>query len=671
MRSFEHPGERRIFVLTPQFGATMRFGCVAMCVSIALPIAGATSLVRGEPDSSDPDTRCATLEDFYGETGNQFRAALELYTHEPTPSTPSGFTGFGVAVDDMVVSWKETRLDEDSHTHCASGGECATLETASAVSFEGVSVVALTVTDKTPYDPVHNVNDCNGDGDYTDPTDDQDCNDNGIPDVTVKLTSSAEVAGEIAVLDRIAPGSPVYKASFPYSTLYDSPGTLFVQQVGTAVPQIVARYEDRNDGTGSRCKNALDPSQEGFIIATTDIYITSGRISVQTYKVNNVSLCSLTVGTTDKPCVTNADCGVGEGLCNSCSLLPAKPCDPAATSGSQYCAPATQGVCTSTAGRGDPDGFADTNETIDFAVQFANKSGVDVDDLTATLGTNSPYIECISRSFPFAVIEGPVEFRLGSPPTETERFAGQEPYKRMAIPRRFAIAAKEVSVEQFQRFLKLAKITIDRYQVPPGVLNKFSPDPEGPWIAPDWYTAAHYCNWLSEQAGLPKDERCYIPNEAGAYAEGMSIPADVLQRRGYRLPTEAEWEYACRSGAVTSRYYGNSIALLDAYARYQANSKDRAWACGSLLPNDLGLFDMLGNVYEWCQDAEIASRLWNKGIFNDRITRSEFINEKTPRIFRGGSFNYVPAVVRSADRVRLAPASRYNLGGFRPSRTYP
>ena len=70
-----------------------------------------------------------------------------------------------------------------------------------------------------------------------------------------------------------------------------------------------------------------------------------------------------------------------------------------------------------------------------------------------------------SQGQTFAVIEGPVEFQMGSPPTDPERVAWKEPHRRMAIPRRFAIAAKEVSVEQFQRFLKPGGITIDRYRL--------------------------------------------------------------------------------------------------------------------------------------------------------------------------------------------------------------
>jgi formylglycine-generating enzyme required for sulfatase activity len=140
----------------------------------------------------------------------------------------------------------------------------------------------------------------------------------------------------------------------------------------------------------------------------------------------------------------------------------------------------------------------------------------------------------------------------------------------------------------------------------------------------------------------------------------MSIPANVLERTGYRLPTSAEWEYACRAGAVTSRYYGHSIELLEAYARYQANSKGRAWMCGSRLPNDLGLFDTLGNVYEWCQDSE-----------EDYINRSETVHDNTYRFSRGGSFYFLPEVVRSAYREWKQPMYRAFNYGCRPSRTLP
>jgi formylglycine-generating enzyme required for sulfatase activity len=180
-----------------------------------------------------------------------------------------------------------------------------------------------------------------------------------------------------------------------------------------------------------------------------------------------------------------------------------------------------------------------------------------------------------------------------------------------------------------------------------------------------WLRAAAYCNWLSEKEGLAKDQWCYLPNERGAYDTGMKIPADVFRRKGYRLPTAAEWEYACRAGAVTSRYYGFSVDLLGNYAWYNANSHGRAWPGGSLLPNDLGLFDMLGNVWEWCQDRYTSYQPGRAESLSDDII------DDSPRFLRGGAFSELPAFARSANRNYTSPLLyRYNFG-FRPARTHP
>jgi eukaryotic-like serine/threonine-protein kinase len=258
------------------------------------------------------------------------------------------------------------------------------------------------------------------------------------------------------------------------------------------------------------------------------------------------------------------------------------------------------------------------------------------------------------------VIEGPIEFRMGSPPDEPDRIEAHEAPHHRRINRRFAIAAKEVSIEQYERFLQ------ENPQHNTNYLERYSTGPRSSQVSITWYDAVAYCNWLSRQEGL---EPCFEPNEAGEFAPGLRLASGFLERSGYRLPTEAEWEYACRAGARTSRFYGDSVELLAEYAWFNANSQDRAWPGGLLKPNDLGLFDFHGNAWEWVLD--VASPYPSDGPAGgmlDEVASGDVIDQDI-RILRGGAFGFFPANVRAADRFMYQPSVRDNDYGFRIART--
>jgi len=118
-------------------------------------------------------------------------------------------------------------------------------------------------------------------------------------------------------------------------------------------------------------------------------------------------------------------------------------------------------------------------------------------------------------------------------------------------------------------------------------------------------------------------------------------------------------------------FYGVSTSLLEKYAWYFANSKDHAWNSGALLPNDLGLFDMLGNVFEWCQDRSRADRPIEKGVMVDLPPTAEVVVDKQLRILRGGSYGEGLDSLRCAYRAAEPPTSQNVYGGFRIARTYP
>ncbi len=183
-----------------------------------------------------------------------------------------------------------------------------------------------------------------------------------------------------------------------------------------------------------------------------------------------------------------------------------------------------------------------------------------------------------------------------------------------------------------------------------------------------YFDSAEYCNWLSKLEGLPN---CYKRNKDGKFAEGMTVQADAVKQGGYRLPTEAEWEYACRAGTVTGRYYGHSFELLGTYESYIMSSGYQCRPCGLLLPNDFGLFDMMGNVIEWCHDRYVE---YPKDT-NEKTVKGDDIESETVtaahRYVRGGSWRGDPMVLRSTTRGWFDTWGTGTNVGFRVVRTCP
>jgi formylglycine-generating enzyme required for sulfatase activity len=269
------------------------------------------------------------------------------------------------------------------------------------------------------------------------------------------------------------------------------------------------------------------------------------------------------------------------------------------------------------------------------------------------------YVNCQGQTM--VVIPGPVEFMMGSPPSEADRRSvlppseadrrNDETQHKKRIGRTFALAAAAVTKEQFLKFR-------------PGFWHsdfRRYPAPTCPIGGVNWYEAAAYCNWLSEQEGIGEDQWCYeIEN-----GQVTKLKTNYLSRTGYRLPTEAEMEYATRAGALTSRYYGETEELLPKYAWYSKNAQEKTWPVGSLKPNDLGLFDTIGNVYNWCQERYMSSP--QKGEEDKEDISS--INILESRLLRCGSIYYPASYLSCANRYMNVPTDRDRYAGFRPART--
>jgi formylglycine-generating enzyme required for sulfatase activity len=291
---------------------------------------------------------------------------------------------------------------------------------------------------------------------------------------------------------------------------------------------------------------------------------------------------------------------------------------------------------------------------------------VQLKELTHALATGQPdgkrkwYVNKQGQTL--AIIAGPTEFLMGSPSSEEGRSPHIETQRHERIDRSFAIMTHEVTIDQFSKAMGIEEQCNDAQGIQ--LFRAISND-DAAVSNMSWYLAAAYCNWLSKQEGIPEDEWCYLPNDDMRYSEGMKYASGYLDRRGYRLPTTKEWEYACRAGAFTARYFGETEELLGEYAWYAKNSPSgQESEVGHLKPNDMGLFDMLGNMREWCSDASVTVPI--DKYFRQAGYPGQF------RIMRGGSFNDHPTGLRSAAEDPVIPASYVTHGfGMRAARTHP
>jgi formylglycine-generating enzyme required for sulfatase activity len=186
--------------------------------------------------------------------------------------------------------------------------------------------------------------------------------------------------------------------------------------------------------------------------------------------------------------------------------------------------------------------------------------------------------------------------------------------------------------------LGVYEVTQEQYEKVMGSTSSHFKGPQNPVETVSWDDAVEFCRKLS------------------------ALPAEQSAGYVYRLPTEAEWEYAGRAGTTTKYSFGDSESELGDYAWYRDNSGGTTHPVGQKKPNAWGLYDMHGNVYEWCQD-------WYGAYPSGSVTDPTGAASGSDRVHRGGSWFHNSDYCRSADRNRYAPDNRYIALGFRVVRS--
>jgi formylglycine-generating enzyme required for sulfatase activity len=169
--------------------------------------------------------------------------------------------------------------------------------------------------------------------------------------------------------------------------------------------------------------------------------------------------------------------------------------------------------------------------------------------------------------------------------------------------------------------------------------TNYGVDTNRPVETASWYAASDYCAQLTQT---------------------QQLSGQIPTNWAYRLPTESEWECACRAGTTTEFSYGQDpdYTNLANYAWYSANGGDMVHDVGLLLPNPWGLFDMEGDVFEWCED-------WYGPYPSGPVTDPQGPADGDARVFRGGSWAYGPEDCRCAGRYSSDPTTKFNFVGIR------
>lgn len=231
--------------------------------------------------------------------------------------------------------------------------------------------------------------------------------------------------------------------------------------------------------------------------------------------------------------------------------------------------------------------------------------------------------------------------------------------QEVTMPRPYLMSSTEVSIGLFKRFMEDDSWPINLKPGPSkdsqGKMQPWSTNPrigdtiDNPVHLVNFNDAILFCNWLSHQAGL---HQVYSRDQSGQWV--------MSDKNGYRLPTESEWEYAARAGVKTFWFSGQDEIVLRDYAAYIRSCDYGTLPCGSFFPNRNGLFDMHGNVYEWCWD-----RYAKWPVEATEVTAGPGPAKGNERVRRGGCFTDRAEAMRCDRRGHRNPNNRETRNGLR------